>query len=89
MEEIERQYLGLEEEQQMENNNCDQTLTDKGLNHQQQQQRNNRSRTMGVRSRVGQPFWPSALLLLLIQITQNVIFVFELLFGNILDLTLL
>lgn len=88
MEEIERQYLGLEEEQQMENNNCDQTLTDKGLNHQQQQQ-SNRSRTMGVRSRVGQQFWPSALLLLLIQITQNVIFVFELLFGHILDLTLL
>lgn len=88
MEEIERQYLGLEEEQQMENNNCDQTLTDKGLNHHQQQQ-SNRSRTMGVRSRVGQPFWPSALLLLLIQITQKVIFVFELLFGHILDLTLL
>lgn len=87
MEEIERQYLGLEEEQQMENNNCGQTLTDKGLNHHQQQQ-SNRSRTMGVRSRVGQ-FWPSALLLLLIQITQNVIFVFELLFGHILDLTLL
>lgn len=76
MEEIERQYLGLDDEGQ-QSRGCDQMQPSKGLNHHHQQPENDAHRiTMGVRRRVasfGHHFWHSLLLLLLIHITQNVI----------------
>lgn len=75
MEEIERQYLGLEEEQRRLQMTCDQTMS-KGLKQHQQQSTGHNTRTMGVRSR-SVASWPSVLLLLLIQITQNVIYLFS------------
>lgn len=83
MEEIVRQYLGLEDEQQNPNN-CDPqtTLLRQGLNHRRSTSARNcdsvtriTSRTMSVR-RKGGHFWASALILLLIQITRNVIHLF-------------
>lgn len=81
MEEIERQYLGLEEETTASaHDNCDQQ--NKGLNHRQLPETmensnirlSNASMTMGVRrSRGGHQSWPlTVLLLLLLQITHKV-----------------
>lgn len=83
MEEIVRQYLGLEDEQQ-NLNICDPhtMVPSKGLNHRRATSDSNcdsatriPSRTMSVR-RKGGHFWASALILLLIQITRNVIHLF-------------
>lgn len=68
MEEIERQYLGLEDVQPA----VEDLTTSKGLTRSTTIRHSTRT-TMGVRRRVVH-FWPSVLLLLLIHITQNVIF---------------